>query len=238
MNYDKNTPRLLGAAQLFVFLVGILIGTALIDAKIWSGSISDNLVNIADNPTWLRINILGELVSSIGIVVLGALFYIALNKQNKIIALVALGLYWAEAITVAGSKIFLYSLLNVSQEFVKAGAPDSPYFQTLGSSLYESAHFGYSIHMLFFCLGGILWYYLFYRSRYIPRALSVWGLAAVCLLSINVLLGLYDRDVGFVWILCGPYIPYELVLSVWLIVKGFNPSAIASESAKADINEI
>ena len=87
MNTDKNTPRLLGAAQLFVFLVGVLGGTALLDERIWSGSISDNLVNIAGNPTWLRISFLGDLFSSIGIVVLGVIFYIVLNKQNKIIAL-------------------------------------------------------------------------------------------------------------------------------------------------------
>ena len=30
----------------------------------------------------------------------------------------------------------------------------------------------------------------------------------------------------------------RLVLAVWLIVKGFNPSAIATDAVKADINEI
>ena len=77
--------------------------------------------------------------------------------------------------------------------------------------------------MLFFVLGGILWYYLFYISGYIPRVLSVWGLAAVCLLSIPTLLTLYDRDfLPAAVILALPYAPYELFLGVWLIVKGFN----------------
>ncbi len=76
--------------------------------------------------------------------------------------------------------------------------------------------------MLFFSFGGILWYYLFYRSRYIPRVLSVWGPASICLLSIRVLLVLYNRDFDFipVMILALPYLPYELFLRVWLIVKG------------------
>jgi hypothetical protein len=78
--------------------------------------------------------------------------------------------------------------------------------------------------MLFFCVGGILWYYLLYRSRCVPLALSIWCLAAVCLLTVPVLLALYDRDFDFipVMVMGLPYAPHELVLGVWLIVKGFN----------------
>ena len=76
--------------------------------------------------------------------------------------------------------------------------------------------------MLFFCLGGILWYYMLYSSRVIPRALSIWGLAAICLVSIPVVLMLYDRDLTQAMILGLPYAPYELVLGIWLMVKGFS----------------
>ncbi len=177
--------------------------------------------------------------TGLAIVVLGVLFYIVFNTKYKIIALVALGLYLAEAITKAVAKIGAYALIPLSQEFVEAGAPASSYFQTLGDFFLNGVDKqGYDIHMLFFSLGGILWYYLFYKSRYIPRVLSVWGLAAVCLLSIPVLLGLYDRDfLPAAMILALPYVPYELFLGVWLIVKGFNSSAIASQSEKTDMNE-
>jgi hypothetical protein len=82
---------------------------------------------------------------------------------------------------------------------------------------------GYDIHLLFFALGAMLWYYLFYVSNYIPRVLSIWGLVAVSLFTIYILLTLYDRDFPpAVGILALPYLPYELVLGVWLILKGFN----------------
>lgn len=238
MNSDRNTPRFLGTAFLIVFIASVLSGSVLLDERIWSGSISENLVNISDNPTLLWINILGELVTSIGIVVLTVLLYVALHKQNRIIALVGLGLWLVEAITLVVSRIFSFSLLNVSQEFVKAGAPDSSYFQTLGSLYYESAQFGYEIHMVFFCLGGILWYYLFYKSGYIPRVLSFWGLATVCLVLINELLWFFDPNIGDVIILLAPYAPYELFLGIWLIVKGFKSSAIVNGAAKTDLKEI
>jgi hypothetical protein len=77
--------------------------------------------------------------------------------------------------------------------------------------------------MLFFCLGGILWYYLFYISNYIPRALALWGFIAVCLLLIPTLLELYDRHfLPAAGLLALPYLPFEVVLGLWLLIKGIN----------------
>ena len=182
MDIGMNTIRLLGVTQLLVLGFGIL-GGELLRSVIGSGSVSDILVSISENQTRMRISNLFWLVVCVAIVVLGVLFYIVFNNEYKIIALVALGLFLAEAITLAVSKIGAYALIPLSQEFVEAGAPETSYFQTLGDFFYYGFdRLGFDIHMLFFGLGGILWYYLFYISNYIPRVLSVWGLAAVSLL--------------------------------------------------------
>ncbi len=222
MDIDMNTVRLLGAAQLIVF-ASAMLSDRLLTSVVGSGSMSDILVNISKNLTRMRISILVALVDSIAIVVLAVMFYIVFNTQYEIIALVALGFFLAEAITLAVSKIGGFALIPLSREFVEAGAPESPHFQTLGDFLYYGIdRQGYHIHNLFFGLGAILWYYLFLRSGYIPQALSIWGIAAVALLLVAVLLVLYNRDFTRVMILALPYAPYELVLGVWLIVKGFN----------------
>jgi hypothetical protein len=222
MNPDANTIRLLGAAQLVVFAASML-SERLLASAVGSGSISDKLVHISNNLAKMRISNLVALVNSLAIIVLAALFYIVLNDQNKIMALVALGFFLAEAITVAVSKMAAYALMPLSQQFVEAGAPESSYFQTLGRFLYHGVdRQGYDIHMLFFCMGGILWYYLLHISGYVPRALSVWGLAAVSLMAIPVVLGLYDRRFLPLMVVAALYAPFELVLGVWLIVKGPN----------------
>jgi len=222
MNMEMNISRLLGAAFLFVF-VASLLSEGLLKSVVGSGGISDILVNISKNLTLMQTSNLVALVNSLGIVVLAVLLYIVFNKQHEIIALVALGLWLAEAIMLSVGKIGAYALIPLSQEFVEAGAPESSHFQTLGNFLYYGVdRQGYLIHLLFFCLGGILWYYLFFRSGYIPQVLSGWGLVTVCLLSIAVLLTLYDRKFTRVMIMALPYVPYELFLGVWLIVKGFN----------------
>jgi len=227
MNADTSIIRLLGAAQLAVF-VASMVSERLLASVVGSGPIASILVNVSKNLTRMRISNLVALLNSLAIVVLAVMFYVVFYKQFRIIALVALICFVAEAITLAVSKIGTYGLIPLSQEFVEVGAPEPSYFQTLGDFLYHGLdRLGYDIHMLFFCLGGILWYYLLYSSRLVPRPLAIWGLVAICLLSIPTLLVLYRRGPTPLMVLGLPYAPFELVLGVWLIVKGFNMEVIA-----------
>jgi hypothetical protein len=221
MNADITTIRLLGAAQLLVFVCS-MVSERLLATVVGSGSISDKLVNISNNLTRMRISNLIALLNCLAIVILGVLFYIVFNEQYKIIALIALGCFLAEAITLAVCKIGTYALIPLSQEFVTAGAPEASHLQSLGDFLYSGVdRKGYDIHMLFFCVGGILWYYLLYSSRTIPQVLSLWGLVAISLLTIPVLMVLYKRDLTHLMAVGILYLPYEVVLGIWLIVKGF-----------------
>ena len=209
MNTEINTIRLLGAAQLIV-IVGNLIMDSLLSSAVGSGSISDILVNISKNLPQMRFSNLVALGQTLAIVVLGVLYYAVFYKQYKIIALVALGCFLIAAITIAISKIGANALIPLSQEFVDAGAPQTAYFQTLGDFLYFGVdRRGNDIHMLFLALGFLLTNYVFYISRCIPRAVSIWGLAAICLLLIPTVLTLYDREfLPGAMILALPYAPY------------------------------
>jgi hypothetical protein len=110
----------------------------------------------------------------------------------------------------------------------REGTPDASYFQMLGDFLYYGFdRQRWAIHMLFFCLGGILWYYLFVRSKYIPRVLSIWGLAAVSLVLINVLLVLYDRSLEPQTIMLAPYLVFEALIGPWLMIKGIRDGSRA-----------
>jgi hypothetical protein len=132
---------------------------------------------------------------------------------------VALGLWLAEAIILAVSKIGAFALIPLGLEFVQAGAPEPSYFQRLGDFLYSGVfQKGDDIHMLFYCLGGILWFCLFYRSRYIPRVISVLGLAIESLALIGMVLLLLAVEVDMLFFY--PIAVLELTIGLWLVVKG------------------
>jgi hypothetical protein len=195
-------------------------------------SISDLLANVAANVPLLRLSILVELANSLGIVVLAALLYIVLRGQSKTIALVALGWWWAEALMLAVSKVGTYALIPLSQEFVAAGAPKSSYYQTLADFLFHGVdRQGYLVHVLFFGVGAILWYFLFYKSRFIPRALSIWGLASVSLVLVNSVLVLYDPGIPNQLYLLVPYLLVEPAIGLWLVVKGIRVESQQSHTS-------
>lgn len=222
---NKNTHRFLGATFLLQAIAS-LVATFLLTPLIVPGNIFASMTHIANNVLQMRASILGEMIAIIGIVMLGSLLYLTLKEQNKKIALVARGLYLVTAAIIAVSRIATFALLRISQESVIAGHPD--YLQTLGNLAYELQEFGYFLHMLPYTLGAALFYYLFHKSGFLPRVLSVWGLIAAPLAFIGSLFDHLGLPVSmFVFI---PTLPFDLTIGVWLIVKGFKSSAIASES--------
>jgi hypothetical protein len=174
------------------------------------------MIKIANNAWLMRVNILGEMITAVGIIFLGAVLFIILRKQNEKIALVALGFYILEAALLAASRISAFSLLRISQEYIAAGNP--VYLQTMGQVAFESMNFGYTLLMLAFCPGGILFYYLLYKSGVVPRALSLWGLITVFPCLIGTLFAVFGYEVPFFVYL--PYVPFEFAIGVWILVKG------------------
>ena len=219
MTTKKNVPRLLGAAFLIVALTSLTSGL-LLRSVVGSGGISDILVGISNRLTLMRIFILGDLVISLGIIVLAVLLYTVLNKQSKIIALVALGCWLTEAMALAISKIGATALIPLSLEFAKAGAPQHSYYQTLAGFLYNGIviQLGQTIELLFYCFGAMLWYSLFYRSRYIPRPISLFGLIAVSVALVGLAIEFLGHDVSILVFL--PILPFELTIGTWLLLRG------------------
>lgn len=220
LNSDKHISRLLGVMFLIVAIASLVSGFLLLSI-IDTDNISETMISISDNPTTLQITILGELITSIAIVLLGVLLFTVLKKQNHTIALWAFGLYIIEAIILAFSRIFTFNLLFVSEEFVNAGAPEPSYLHTLGNIYFDSAQFGYDMHLFVFSIGAILFYYLFLKSKSIPLVLSIWGIIAAFLVLITTLLIIFDIHLGIIALL--PNMLFELAIGAWIIIKGLRP---------------
>jgi len=215
---DARTPRYLGAAFVFQFATSLAAG--LLSTSILAGSITEVLPNTSNNLGQMRTFIVLELLTSVGIIVMTSLLYVVLRDQNRAVALVALGLWMAEAVILAVKTLGLYALAALSAGYVDAGTPANSYYQTLGTlSLGISQHAG-DIAMLFFCLGALLWYPLLFQSRIVPRLLSVWGLVAVPLVLVATVLLVWDHSLDPSFALYALYVPFELVLGLWLMIKG------------------
>jgi hypothetical protein len=217
MNTVKNTSRVLGVAFLLQFVTSFSSGVFLSNAWSVPGNISETMLKIANNTSLMRANILVDMLTALGVIFLGAMLFLTLRKQNEKIALVALGFYILEAVLHAVSRMEAFSLLRISQEYVVAGNP--AYLQTMGNLAFESMNFvGSTLMMLAFCLGAILFYYLLFKSGVVPRALSLWGLVTLFPLLIGTMTQIFGYTIPFFFY--APYVPFELVIAIWILVKG------------------
>ncbi len=238
MNTDRTNAKWAGvfyiiatvAPILTIFFVGFLGG-----AVVGREPIPDYLVSVSANEAQVVIGMLIELIWALAVVGIVVMLFPILRKHNEASALGFSALRFIEAISAIVGSITVLTLLTLSQEFVKAGVPDASYFQTAGDLLLAARDWAFLIGSgLVWSLSALILNYLLYQSKLIPRWLSVWGLLGAILSFVAYLPEFFGIDLlEILWL---PIAVQEMVFAVWLIVKGFNSSAVASESANTDMN--
>ena len=164
---------------------------------------------------------------------IAVVMYPVLKKWNAGLALGSVVFRTIETAFYMVGLVSLLSLLTLGQQFTTAGAADRTSLQAIGNLLVSVRDHAALVAVFAFCLGAFMYYYLFFQSRLIPRWLSGFGIVAIILMMAACVLALFSGNRITSYIpLAAPIVVQEMVLAVWLIVKGFNPSAIASMSAK------
>ncbi len=236
MNTDRKIAIIAGA--LFVIATAAsLLGTSL------TGSIlgaPDYLIRISSNGNEAAAGALAEFIAAAASASIAISLYPILRKHNEGLALGAVGFRLIEGVFYIVGAVCLLALFSLGQHFVSAGGHDASYFQTLGQLLLTARDLAvYVFGVLAFCVGALAYYYIFYQTKLIPRWLSAWGLLAILSLLSAALLTMFGGGPfsisGGLLVLALPIAVQEMVLAVWLIAKGFNPSAIASGSVSAEM---
>jgi len=229
INKEKTNPNKTARIVGVLFIIGTVAG---ILSVVVTGSIladPEYLMKVSANGTQIIIGALLVLTMAFALAMVPVMLFPIFKKYNEALALGAVVFRGAlEAVIYIAVVICWLLLIILSQEYVKAGAPDASYFQTLGTLLLEAANwFGYIISIVF-SIGALMIYYLFYQTKLIPRWLSLWGLIGAVIYLAQPILAMFGSELD---ILFAPLALQEMVLAVWLIVKGFNSSVIASGSA-------
>ena len=132
-----------------------------------------------------------------------------------------------EAVTYLVLVIGWLCLPLISQEFIRASAAEASYFQSLGDLVLKAHDQIGHVLTIVFILGALMFYYMLYQSKLVPRWLSGWGLLAAIPYFVSGILGLFallSPMSTLQMVLVLPMAVQEMVLAVWLIVKGFNSS--------------
>ncbi|MGD8406447.1 MAG: DUF4386 domain-containing protein [Anaerolineales bacterium] len=217
MNATAKTSKVLGVAFLLQFITSFSSGVFLKAVWFVDGNMGETMLKIAANSLLFRANILVDMLTALGVAFLGAILFLTLRKQNEKMALTGLGFYWLEVALLAVSRMEAFSLLNLSQKYAASSQPAD--LLLFGQVAYESMDFvGNTLHMLAFCFGAILFYYLLYKSIFVPRWMSLWGLVTVFPMLFGTITQMFGYSIPFEFYL--PYVPFELVIGIWILIKG------------------
>ena len=201
---------------------------------------------VLDNPNYIvgagadtsvRLGALLELILVVANIGSAVVLWPVLKRVNEILAL---GFVTARIVESAFIAIGVLSLLTVValRQGGAVGA-DASSLVTVGESLV-------TLHDWTFLLGpgfvvgignGLILGYLMYRSALLPRGMAVLGLIAGTVLLarfVGVLFGVFEPLGVLGGIMVVPEFIWELAIAIWLIVRGFNPSALASLSTSSD----
>jgi hypothetical protein len=231
MNASKKTAIIVGVLFITATVsssLGFLLRDPILEAP-------DYLVQVAANETLALIGAFLVLIDCIAVVAIPVMLYPILKQHDRAWALGYLAFRTIESVVIIVGEICLLAFLVLGQEFVEAGAPDASHFRTLGALLLAAYRYGTHVIgiLIVFGLTAVILNVLLIRSRLVPRWVSIWGLIGAALLLVAGLIELFGPGplASITTLMSLPIAVQEMVFAVWLIVKGFTPSAIASEPA-------
>lgn len=219
---QRNAAKIAGLMYVFIILLGVLKVSFLEPALIVPGDASATVSANDSSELLFRIGIVSEISMYVFVVLLSLALYIILKPVNSNLALTALFLRFGEGIIGAVITVIsgLIPLLLINDA---AGIETEP-LQALVLIFQNVRIAGLDIVLIFIGLGGTIFCYLFFISKYVPRLLAAWGiftyLSMLILAVISILFPAHPVIIETV--LYAPGGLFELIFGLWLLTKGVN----------------
>lgn len=219
MTADRLTAITVGV--LFILATALPIVSLPIFGPLLTGP--DYLANVAANSGTYVFAVFLILAMAGAVVAIAVAFYPVLKRTGE-----ALAIGYVAARTIEGTLALIAAavwlgLLNWGNAFVLAGMPADAHFQSIGDLMLYAADTTFLIGTeIVFGVSAVILGYLLIRSRIVPLWISVWGLIGGALLLVSGALNLNGISVP-VWeaVLTLPIAVQEMVLALWLIIRGF-----------------
>ena len=218
---QQTAARIAGFLYLFLMVIAIY-AFSVSSSFIAAGDAAKTAGNIMASERLFRLTIAIDLITAAGDVALAVALYTLLEPVNRSLAL--LGAFWRLAEAAIFAVIALMSIVVVlllsGPRYLQAFSPDQLHAL---ARLCLSAHGrGFSIGFIFLALGATVFSYLLLKSRYVPRALSAWGIFSYVVMLIGTFAIIIFPDLANT---LDPvyYIPafiFEVTAGIWLLSKG------------------
>jgi hypothetical protein len=231
---NRKTAMIVGVLFIIGTVAGILSAVA---AGPLSGVLADptagnavDLATVAASASQITLAALLVLVMGFALALVPVVIFPVLKQHNEPLAFGYLVFRGAlETTCYILSALSWLFVVALSQQYTIAAAADTPSVRALGSLLLQANDLITPILEIVFSLGALLFYVLLWQAKLIPRLLSGWGLLAAFLylgVGLASMFGAVSEALLMVMLV------QEMVMAVWLIVKGFNSNALVFAPAR------
>jgi len=217
-----------------LYILGTVTGVLSVVATQPVLSAPDYLSEIAAKEASMLAGSLLVLTMGLVLALVPVLLYSMLKRYDEILALAYVVFRGALEMTcyIVMTIDWLFLIL-ISQEAATAGVDSLPALQSLGAVFMKGSDAIANVLVIIFSLDALMLYTMLYRSQLIPRWISVWGFIAILMhFSTAFLLMFHVINMDTATLINLPIFLQEMVMAIWLIVKGFNPAALAAGTAK------
>jgi len=224
MESNKKVGRLVGVLFLLLFITGIAVYQFLQGPVLFS---DDFLTSTAANSNSIIISILLLLLSGITSIIIAVFLFPIFKKYNLTLAFLYLAFSILSFIAISIDNTSVIAMLELSQEYIKNGTNNSETLSTLGTIFYQKHWWTHYLSLLVSCFPVFILYYALYTSRLIPKILSIIGIIAAILMFIEILFSILGNSISMNMLL--PIGLIQLILPLWLIIKGLNASTLKAK---------
>ena len=229
MNTYRTTARIVGAMYLAGFVVGIT-GIVLIQSILGA---PDHLATLPASSMLLAFAAVLWLMAAAWDAAHGVLMFPILKQHSsERMAVGYLGFRIMDGLIIAIMVLFVLVQIPIGSEYLNAGASDASSLQALSTVFMRAQLYAYDIGMITLGIAGFMLNYTLYRAKLVPRLLAIWGLVGYAIIFFGMVSEVMGSGLGMVSSIPGGL--WEMFVGVWLIARGFNPSAFASQSTNPD----
>jgi hypothetical protein len=225
---QRTAARVAGFAYLITFATVVYVNFGIHDRLIVENN-AETARNILAHERLFRVGIVGDLIYCAGVVALLTSLYVILKPVSPGLALLAAFWRLVWVLMWLAMTLHLFDALRLISGATYLQAFEADRLQSL-AKLYLGTRFDYYyVGLLFGALASTVCGYLWFKSRYIPRALAAFGVisSAFCVACTFVfyIFPSFDKVVNLWWF-DSPMAIFDIALSFWLLFKGLRPSGI------------
>jgi hypothetical protein len=226
---QRKAARVAGVAFLSAMAIVVVANYGINFRLVVPGNAVDTARNILAHETLYRLNIACNLLYVVNIVVLLAALYVILKPVNRTLALVATTCRLVFALMWSVTALNTLGALRLLGDAVYLPVFATGQLQTLARLHIASSFDAYYVGLPFWGLASAMCGYLWFKSRYIPRALAAFGVVSsvwcVACAFAFIVFPHFDATVNLYWFDV-PMVIFEMGLGLWLVFRGLSPAGL------------